>query len=206
MFEVIAAAEAVKKLYDALGVIGEVLGRLRGQPDVAALKLAEALDEIGKTYQAVDKAITDFLRLGIDQDGLEKGSELLLKMQGGGLAVEVEKGRGHCHVISNIYDKYLDRWFNRALLDPDLRSMQAVFADLRVSDFTVFDMMTSIAYKLQHSADEVLKKVQNEQADEAKDEVMAAGKELLPIRIAMSEGLRLLYTLKGEFIKIGEIA
>lgn len=49
MIDAIAAVEAVKKVDEALGVIAKYVGKLKSQPDLAALKLAEALDEVGKT-------------------------------------------------------------------------------------------------------------------------------------------------------------
>jgi len=206
MIETFAAIEAIKKVNDALSVMGKCLEKLRSKPDLAALKLAETLDEIGKTYQAVDKAITDFLRLGIDHNGLEQGSEVLLKIEGGGLLVDVKKAKGHCQVIDNIYSKYLDKWFNWALFGDDLNSMHFVFLELCSADSSLFERVENIAAQLQESAKDVLDKIYAGQTDAAKNQIVAARQELLPIRIAMSEALQQLYTLKGEFIKIGEIA
>ncbi len=41
---------------------------------------------------------------------------------------------GHCHIIGNIYEKYLDRWFERALKGEDLALMRRVFDDLTKAD------------------------------------------------------------------------
>src|SRR5262245_29813195 len=111
MIETKAALAAVKEIDSALGTLQKVIAKFKSQPDIAAAKLAEALDEIGKTWQVMDTAITQFLALGFDDGALAKGSATLLNIQGGGLLVSVQKGRGHCHVIGDIYDTYLDRWF-----------------------------------------------------------------------------------------------
>ena len=43
----------------------------------------------------------DHLSLGIDDGALSKNAKLLLDIDGGSLATEVERGRGHCHKIEH---------------------------------------------------------------------------------------------------------
>jgi hypothetical protein len=206
MIETTTALGAIKKVDEALGVIGKLVSKLKAQPDLAALKLAEALDEVGKTWQVMDKAITDFLKLGIDRDALEKGSEVLLRIEGGGLLVEVKNGIGHCHVISNIYAEYLDRWFERVLKGKDLDSIRRVFFALGEADLDVFWQMETVAEQLQTEANKVLDMVIEGKASEARKRVLAIRKELEPLRLGMSETLQKLYSLKGDFIKISGVA
>lgn len=154
----------------------------------------------------MDKAITDFLRLGIEPDGLNAGSELLLKFEGGTLAVDVSRARGHCQVIDNIFGKYLDKWFDRVLAGDELASMRTVFAQLGSADFSVFDTLENVASQLQKNATDVLNGVYAGQIDAARSQILDARKELQPLKIAMSEALRVLFGLKSEFLRIGEIA
>jgi hypothetical protein len=54
----------VKSTDEALGVIGKLVAKLRPQPDVAAVKLSAALNEIVKTYRVVDEALTAYASPG----------------------------------------------------------------------------------------------------------------------------------------------
>lgn len=96
------------------------------------------LEEIGKTLQAVDQAISVFLSLGIDKAALQKNSKLLLDIESGGLSTAIERGRGHCHVIGNIYTTHLDRWFEQALKPDEYHIVQGVFAELGNADNDLF--------------------------------------------------------------------
>lgn len=206
MIETAAALESIKKADEVLGVIGKLVAKLKAQPDLAALKLAEALDEIGKTWQVMDTAITQFLKLGIDSDAMEKGSEVLLRIEGGGLLNEVKDGRGHCHIIGNIYQNYLDRWFARVLKGEEIDSIRRVFNMLSEADADVFLYMENVAEQLQTEATQVLDMVSAGKVNEAKSRVLAFRKELQPLRLGMSGTLQRLYNLKSDFIQISGIA
>ena len=196
MIETAAALESIKKADEALGIIGKLVAKLKAQPDLAALKLAEALDEIGKTWQVMDTAITQFLKLGIDSDAMEKGSEVLLRIEGGGLLNEVKDGRGHCHIIGNIFYKYLDRWFAEVLKGEELNSIRRVFDMLSEADDDVFLYMENVAEQLQTEATQVLDMVSTSKVKEAKSRVLAFRKELQPLRLGMSGTLQKLYNLQ----------
>jgi hypothetical protein len=206
MVNTVAALESVKKVDEALGVIGKLVAKLKAQPDLAALQLAEALEEIRKTWVVMDDAITNYLKLGIDQDAFKAGSEALLRIEGGGLLVEVQNGRGHCHIIGNIYEKYLDRWFERALKGEDLALMRRVFDDLTKVDYDVFSSMEDIAEQLQTEATEVLSMIIEGKVNEARQRILASRKELGPLRLGMSGTLQKLYGLKSEFIEMSGVA
>ncbi|MDR4503901.1 MAG: hypothetical protein MRK01_03800 [Candidatus Scalindua sp.] len=206
MLEIAAALESIKKADEALGIIGKLVAKLKMQPDLAALKLAEALDEIGKTWQVMDTAITQFLKLGIDSDAMEKGSEVLLRIEGGGLLNEVKDGRGHCHIIGNIFYKYLDRWFAAVLKGEELDSIRWVFNMLSEADVDMFMYMENVAEQLQTEATQVLDMVSTGKVHEAKSRVLAFRKELQLLRLGMSGTLQKLYNLKSDFIQISGVA
>ena len=206
MIETKAAMAAMKEIDEAIGTLGKLVAMLKGQPDTAALKLAEALDEIGKTWQVMDQAITQFLKLGFDADEIRKGSELLLGIEGGALLVSVQKGRGHCHVIGNIFSKYLDRWFQRALKGNELDTIRNTFSRLGCTDSDVFTHMEGVAQQLQAEANTALDAIAKGKGAEAKRRILSLHADLSPLRLDMSAALAKLYTLKGEFIRIAGIA
>jgi hypothetical protein len=206
MIETTAALAAVKDIDEALGILGKALAKLKGQPDTAALKLAQALDEVGKTYQVMDQAITRFLCLGFDEEALAKGSQVLLEIEGGALLVSVREGRGHCHVIANIYNKYLDRWFQRAFKGAQLDSLRSVFYSFGHYDDDVFRHMDAVAQQLQTEANSALDSIATGKTAEARSRILSLRSDLSPLRLSISESLARLYSLKGEFIQIAAIA
>src|SRR5829696_6033644 len=103
MVEPASALAAAKQIDEAVGLIAKLLGKLRAQPDIAALKLSAALDEIVKTYEVLDRALTAYGSLAMDEGALTSRSQELLSVAGGSLGVRVQEGLGSCHEIRNIY-------------------------------------------------------------------------------------------------------
>lgn len=200
------AVAAAKKVDDGLGLIAKMLGKLKANPDLAAQKLSQALEELAKTYQVLDAAISSYLSLGIDDGALAKNSKLLLDIEGGQLATEVERGRGHCEIIHNIYNKYLDKWFDRALKDKhEYELIRDVFNSLASADADVFANLTIVAKGLETEAGQVLNLVTNERTDFARQRILGARGVLKTLRVAIAETMQTLYKLKAEFIEISDI-
>ena len=197
---------SAQKVDEALGLIGKMVAKLKRNPDAAAVKLGQALDEIAKTYQALDTAISSYLSLAIDEGALQSRSKVLLDMEGGALSTEVERGRGHCHVIGNIYFAHLDRWFARALKTEEYEEIRDVFYDLANADDDVFADMVSIAKQLEGEAETVLESLINGDLPAARQRVLDARRDLKPLRLSMSATMRRLYELKTEFVGLSGVA
>lgn len=205
--ELAAAAKAAQELDKAVGVIAKVVGKLKAQPDIAAQKLAQALGEVAKTLQVVENTTSEFLSLGIDQGALATRSKLLLEISGGSLTTEVERGRGHCHVIDNIYRSYLDKWFARVLKKTnDYESIKLVFKRLGNADGELFYDLEQLAAKLEKEAGEVLELVVKRQEKKARSRVLSALPALQPLRKTMSKTMQTLYTMQSDFIDISGTA
>ena len=86
MVDPTSALAAAKQIDEAVGLIAKLLGKLRAQPDIAALKLSAALDEIVKTYQVLDESFIAYGGLALDQGALTNKSQELLSIAGGILA------------------------------------------------------------------------------------------------------------------------
>lgn len=201
MLDVAKALQSATQLGDAIGLVAKVVSKLKADPDLAAEKLGEALDEVAKTLQVVDQAAVQFLSLGIDQGGLERNSQALLTIEGGGLSTAVERGRGHCHQIANVYDQHLDKWFARAL-STDYPVIRDLFHRLGNADDDVFKALTDVAKDLEDEASEILNLVYQNQIDDARSKILAARATLRPLRQSMSKTMQDMYRLKAEFIGI----
>jgi hypothetical protein len=200
MIEIGAAVKAAEELDKAIGIFAKVAGKLKANPNLAAQKLAQALAEVAKTLQAVDNSASEFLSLGIDEGALAKNSKLLLDIEGGKLTTEVERGRGHCHVISAIYWKYLDKWFERTFQKDDYASVKNVFLRLGDADSDLFHYLAEVASKLEKEAGDVLKFVLNNEAANARNRVLLALPALSPLRKTMSNTMQKLYSIQGQFV------
>ena len=203
----IAAVGAVKKTDEALGVIGKLLGKLRAQPDIAAVKLSAALDEIVKTYRAVDQAFDIYVSLAVDENALTTRSQELLAIAGGSLSVQVEEGRGNSSKISNIYQIHLKRWFARVFNQEEQLELEMTFVwggGLADVDNSLFSVLTNLAMQLENEAKDVLELVIENRSDEARQSVLRTYRVLAPVQRAMAETMQRMFALKDSFIKIAE--
>ena len=200
MIEIGGAVKAAEELDKAVGIIAKLVSKLKGQPDLAAQKLAQALGEVAKTLQVVDNAATEFLSLGIDEGALEKNSKRLLDIDGGRLSAEVERGRGHCHIIGEIYWKYLDRWFQRVFQENEYDSVRTVFMDLGNADNDLFRDLASVASKLEEEAGHVLNLVVEGDNGQGRARVLSALPVLRPLRRTMSKTMQTLYAMQSDFV------
>jgi hypothetical protein len=201
-----AALGSAKDIDESLGLIDKVLGKLKAQPDLAVHKLTEALDEINKTLRVIDDAANRYQNLAIESGALQKGSQMLGEIEGGGLVTAVEAGRGHCHKIGIIYGQYLDTWFQRALDPAEYASVRGVFRKLGDADRDLFRVLIAVAESLQREASGVLDLVLKGRTNDARSRVLDARKELLPLRRLMNHAMQTLYRLRGEFGEIAAVA
>src|SRR5262245_25626552 len=105
------------ELYDLagrLGVIDTAVDAVRSQPGEASARLAEVIAEVIKTMEALDAEVVRYLSLHFhDDQSIAHGRAVLLGMEVGHSAIRINEARGHCHKIKHIYDKYLDKLFDK---------------------------------------------------------------------------------------------
>ena len=206
MIDVIAAVKSAEELDKAIEIVEKLVGKLKAQPDLAAEKLGQALREIAKTLQVVDNSASQFLSLGIDDGALTKNSKLLLDIDGGGLKTEVERGRGHCHLIGGIYGKYLDKWFAKAFSRDEYIAVKTVFDDLGNADSSLFRNLEEIAITLQAEAAQVLDLVVKDKEASARARVLSTLPALRPLRKTIAKTMQTLYSMQSHFIDIAGAA
>jgi hypothetical protein len=200
--DVVAAAKSAEAIDKSVGIIGKYLGKLKAQPDIAAQKLGQSLEEIAKTLQVVDGATSSFASLAIDEGALDKNASLLFYIESGQLSADVEKGLGSCHQIERIYKKHLNKWFSKALAPGEQGEMKAVFDSLGTADDSLFARLGEVATILQGEAKIVLESVMNDNKVAAKKTVVEALTVLRPLRKTIAGTMQKLYELKNEFADI----
>jgi hypothetical protein len=210
MVEPASALAAAKQIDEAVGLIAKLLGKLRAQPDIAALKLSAALDEIVKTYEVLDRAFTTYGNLAIDEGALASKSQELLSIAGGTLGVRVQEGRGSCHEIRNIYNSHLRRWFEHAFNPDEQKQIEDVFIGpngLGWADDTLFQALTSLALQLKDDAQGVVALVMSDTENreaKARESVRQTYFTLAPVQQAMAQSMQRMFELKNAFIQVAK--
>jgi len=204
MVDPASALAAAKEIDHALGLIEKLLGKLRAKPDIAALKLSAALDEIVKTYRAVDEAFTTYVSLALDDGALRAGARQLLAIAGGNLSVRVSEGGGHCHVIGNIYDKHLKRWFEKVFNGDEQQQMSIVFRRFNDVDGDLFYKLADLARQMEEDATTVLRLVMAGDDQGARQQVLQTYTTLVPLQQEMGRGMQRMFKLKNDFIQVAQ--
>jgi hypothetical protein len=202
MPDLIAAVKSAEAIDQSVGMISKLINKLKAQPDLAAQKLGQALEEIAKTLQVVDGAASSYLSLGIDDGALDKNSQLLLDFESGRLKTDIENGLGHCHRIWHIYETYLNKWFSRALAPDEQASMRSVFVELGNADNNLFADLGRVAAILRDEAEVVLDLVVKGDKANARKRVLESLPALRPLRKTIAGTMQNLYALKNEFADI----
>lgn len=202
MVDAASALAAAKHVDEAVGLIARLVGKLRAQPDIAAVKLSLALTEVVKTYSVVDDAIAMYVSLAIDKDALTAKSQQLASLAGGALTTRVEEGRGRCSVIDRIYWEDLHRWFERALNRAEQVQMERAFERLGSADQDVFRTLADVADQLTSDTARLVDLAIQDRQDDARAHIKDTYRELRDVQGTMAEGIQRLYKLKDEFMDI----
>jgi hypothetical protein len=196
-------------LGDLLGIakdVGELFSRLKEkllrQPDEAAAKLADVLEELAKIFVFVDGEIVRFLSVYVlpDRSNIVNCRSTLLGMEGGHLAIKGDEARGHCHKIENIYNKHLQRWFHELLTQQESADLSYLFNRLNNADDNMVRALASVTDWLTQEAHNALNAIDDGQFDDANNRVRDARSAVHQTRRDISEALRTLRALQADFI------
>lgn len=197
-------ADKVIDIADKLGLIEAVKRKLIKQPDPAADKLVIALEEISKMHSAIDEEIGDYLGLWFDSANTQapRGRQALLDLEGDKVRATVSKADGSCKTIWNIYTRYLNPWFGRLLNKREQEMMHDLFSEFREIDSDMVDATDELAAWLGPKAGETLSKLDSNDWQGANELILSARKEILPVRLKLSDTVNKLYKLQAEFIEM----
>jgi hypothetical protein len=191
---------AVIDLANQLDVLRAIKGKLLRQPDAAADRLVIVLEELSKIYTAIESELVEYLSLYFDADSAQTERAVLLRLEGGEIASRASAASGHCHKIKNIYDRFLDPWFQKVLSRGEIDNVQKLFELLGDFDRSVVMDLDLVARWLTQEATATLNLVNAKKYDYANDRICAARKEVLPVRQAISNAMSELRKLQAEFI------
>jgi hypothetical protein len=193
--------DQILDLADKLGVIETLKTKLLRQPDPAADKLVAVLGELSKIYLACDAELLRYLSLSFDpQDDMAEERRTLLTLEGGQLLLRTSEARGHCHKISNIYQRYLQRWFHDVLAPAEAATMKELFERLSYGDSQMELAIHELSDWLTREAQTTLDLVDAGKLDEANHRIKAARKAVQGTREAIRKAMSQLLELQADFI------
>jgi hypothetical protein len=190
---------------DRLGAIEAVKRKLVKQPDPAAAKLVTVLEELSKVYGAMEDELTTYLSLFFDDSDpkqLSRERAALASLEGGAIRARMEEARGRCSKIWNIYVRYLTPWFDRVLDSSESEQLRMLFRELSDIDSHMVDAINDLADWLTAEARETGDLVEQNDFAEANARVLAARREIRPLRERIAEAMIQIRRLESEFIEI----
>ncbi len=190
-------------LEQRLGVLDTVKHKLINQPDKAANKLSDVMDELYKMYASLDEAIVSYLSLYFEKtENIVPYRKVLLELEVGKAVIQINESRGHCHKIKNIYETYLDKWFSRVLDMNEADNLRALFDILSQSDYTMLDAMLTVNDWLKQKAEDTLTRIENNDFPGANEIIKDARLEVKQAREDLTRAMNQLRVLHSDFIDI----
>jgi hypothetical protein len=185
-----------------LNLIQQVRWKLVRQSEPAAEKLADVLDELAKMFSSLDDEIVRYLSLSFNNETIVTGRSVLLGMEVGQSTVRMGEARGHCHKITNIYEKYLKRWFHDALDQGESQQLDFLFNDLSAADSVMLRTMENVTRWLRDEAQQTLDMVDSDDLPGANQRIRAARLQVRDAREQLTEAMSSLRAMQAEFIAV----
>lgn len=184
------------------GLLGGVRYKLFNSPTDASEKLAEALNELGLVLEFVEKELVRYLEIQFldDRSNFLACRSALLSMESGYGKVKGYEARGHCHKIVNIYDKYLDHWFNSVLDSTEAGRIKNLFYNMNAADDVMVMGINELTLWLMQEAEAVLQLADSDQLAIANDRIKQARLDVKQTRKDVVEALSAMKLMEASLI------
>ena len=199
------AIENLVDVADRLGAIDAVKRKLIKQRDPAADGLVTVLAELSKVYGAMEDELTTYLALFFDDSDPKQFTReraALVRLEGGAIRARMGEARGRCGKIWNIYQRYLTPWFDRVLDRTECEQLRGLFRELSEIDSHMVDAIEDVAGWLAAQAKATGDLVYESKLTEANARIVAARREVLPLRERIANAMVQIRKLEAHFIQI----
>ena len=183
-------------------LFAKVKDKLLNNPSEASGKLAEVLDELSKILEFVERETVRYLEIIFlpDKSNFISCRSALLSLESGYVSIKGYEARGHCHKISNIYEKYLSRWFSKVLDPSEADEFKNIFMSMNTADIDMVSSIQSVTDMLKQESQEILELIDGDQLEAANFRIKAARKDLQKTRRDIVDALARLKLLQASFI------
>ena len=184
------------------GLFSRVKGKLLNNPTDASAKLAEVLGELSLILEFVEKETVRYLEIIFlpDKSNFIQCRSALLSLESGYVTIKGYEARGHCHKITNIYEKYLDRWFSKVLDAQEAQDIKFLFDRMNSADIDMIEGIKEITIWLKEESAAILQMVDTDQLDTANQQIKSARLAVQQTRRNIVEALAQLKLLQASFI------
>ncbi|MCP4422971.1 MAG: hypothetical protein GY803_00620 [Chloroflexi bacterium] len=184
--------------------ISRLAPELKANPNAEEVyqDLVEAIEEVAKTWEAINDAIEDVWKLYSEKGDLKTESLGLWDIGSGEMPALVNQKRGHCHRIGDIYHQKLSAWFAQTLTLADQKIMREGFERLSEADTDLFQFMVEVAAEIDNVAAQVLDLIEDNQPDAARSIAKGLRRELRPLQKAINNSLSILRSIQDDFADI----
>lgn len=197
------SADLVDHVDQLLSTVYPLTLILQTHPDPQAYaKLVAAIDEIVKTWEATDTAFGSVWRLFNPKADLYAAMDDLMAINDHALIGMVEEGRGHCHLIAEIYWVDLRPYFEQALSDSEQQTMGNFFEQMGNADMDIFRPMLPLAEETERAASEIIDLVFADELDEARQAAQALLKRMQPLRKKINQSLAEMKRFQKQFVAL----
>ena len=190
-----AAIQALTKLTGRLDAVRHVSAKLlKNDPDGAADELVTVLQEVSKTFLGFETLLVSFLSLRFTPSTRDQDEAELVKLEGPQVQQMVGEFRAHCSKIGVLYRSSLQAWFEAASISSEERlALDRLFMELEDSDPNVIiPAVNEFAHWLETEVEATSELVNNGRFKDAGERVLAARREVAPLRHTMGR-------IVGEF-------
>ena len=187
---------------DLQNALTAVKDKLLNNPNEASEKLADVIGELSHILEFVEKETVSFLEIIFlpDKSNFIECRSALLRLESGYVTIKGYEARGHCHKISNIYDKYLNRWFSKVLDPQEAQNLEINFDNMSNADFDMVDGIQDLTDWLKDESANILRMIDLDNIDGANDRIKGARLEIQLVRRDIVEALANLKLLQASFI------
>jgi hypothetical protein len=181
--------------------------KLLNNPGEASIKLAEVLEELSKILDFIERETVRYLEIIFlpDKSNFISCRSALLSFESGYISIKGYEARGHCHKISNIYEKYLNHWFSKVLDRSEAESFKIFFDNMNSGDFDMVHSIQSLTDSLKDESKEILDLIDDDKLEDANYKLKAARKVLQQTRRSIVDSLARLKLLQASFIASSQI-
>jgi hypothetical protein len=187
------ATGQLQRLSDDVRTIGGVL--IPGTGPVE--DLLSTLDEVGRTYTAVSKAIHRFVAPAAQRGPIDV--KPYLAMERGQLLTFIEDNRGHCTRIVEYYGRVggLRDWLEPRLKPDKVKFLDETFGRLGTVDNDLFEALVGVGDVLTEEASAIAGLLLAGQQKIARKRILDGRKKLLPLSRGLSKAMNSLQRIES---------
>jgi hypothetical protein len=205
MIEPVSNLATAVDILEKLGVKERILSKLLNRPDEAAALLAVALNEVRRSFEALQDAMLQVSYLGVKGIDDADMRRTLDRFTTGSIRVELQTAKGRCRMIGNIYGRHLNGWFGQVLRSSDADDIRLIFNDLADVDSRFLFAADELVQTTGVLAARMQEHLDGKRPGKARAEAQRFSATLRPVLQRLNASLQHMYKLQSQFITKAQV-